>query len=63
MDGKRLATTRLVQHVERHCLRKTFAELSREVGVDDKTIRYIFDDYVAWLKETEVFETPGSHGH
>ncbi|MDD5366437.1 MAG: ISL3 family transposase [Gallionellaceae bacterium] len=58
MDGKRLATIRLVQHIERHCLRKTFAELSREVGVDDKTIRHIFDDYVARLKETVVFETP-----
>jgi transposase len=58
MDSKRLATTRLVQHIERHCLRKTFAELSREVGVDDKTIRHIFDDYVARLKETVVFETP-----
>jgi len=58
MDSKRLATTRMVQHIERHCLRKTFAELSREVGVDDKTIRHIFDDYVARLKETVVFETP-----
>ncbi|MBU2782322.1 ISL3 family transposase [Acidithiobacillus caldus] len=58
MDSKRLATTRLVEHIERHCLRKTFAELSREVGVDDKTIRHIFDDYVARLKKTVVFETP-----
>lgn len=58
MDSKRLATTRMVQHIERHCLRKTFAELSREVGVDDKTIRHIFDDYVTRLKETVVFETP-----
>ncbi len=58
MDSKRLATTRMVQHIERHCLRKTFAELSREVGVDDKTIRHIFDDYVARLKETVAFETP-----
>jgi transposase len=58
MDSKRLATTRLVQHIERHCLRKTFAELSREVGVDDKTIRHIFDDYVSSLKENVVFETP-----
>jgi transposase len=58
MDSKRLATTRLVQHIERYCLRKTFAGLSREVGVDDKTIRHIFDDYVARFKETVVFETP-----
>lgn len=58
MDGKRLATIRLVEHIERHCLRKTFAELSREIGVDDKTIRHIFDDYAARLKETVVLETP-----
>lgn len=58
MDSKRLTTSRLVQHVERHCLRKTFAELSREVGVDDKTIRHIFDDYVEGLKQTVTFETP-----
>lgn len=58
IDSKRLATRRLVQHIERHCLRKTFAELAREVGVDDKTIRNVFDDYVARLKQTAVFETP-----
>lgn len=58
MDSKRLATTRMVEHIERYCLRKTFAELSREVGVDDKTIRHVFDDYVARLKQTVVFETP-----
>lgn len=58
MDSKRLATTRLVQYVERHCLRKTFAELSREVGVDEKTVRHIFDDYVAGLKDSVVFEPP-----
>lgn len=58
IDSKRLATSRLVLHIERHCLRKTFAELSREVGVDDKTIRNVFDDYVTRLKQTVVFETP-----
>lgn len=58
MDDKRLATSRLVRHVETHCLRKTFADISREVGVDDKTVRHIFDDYVARLKESVVFEAP-----
>ena len=48
----------MIQHIERYCLRKTFAEMSREVGVDDKTIRHIFDDYVVRLKQTVVFETP-----
>lgn len=58
MDSKRLKTKRLIQYIEHHCLRKTFSELSREVGVDDKTIRHIFDDYVSNLKETVVFEAP-----
>lgn len=58
VDDKRQATTRLVKHIEFHCLRKTFADLSREVGVDSKTIRHIFDDYIANLKETVHYDTP-----
>lgn len=58
MDGKRQATSRLIAYIESHCTKKTFADLSREVGVDDKTIRHIFDDYVAHKKETVHFETP-----
>ncbi|WP_297473496.1 ISL3 family transposase [Ferrovum sp.] len=58
MDGKRFMTTRLVRHIERQCLTKTFAALSRDIGVDNKTIRLIFDDYVDHLKATVTFETP-----
>ncbi|HER35050.1 MAG TPA: ISL3 family transposase [Halothiobacillaceae bacterium] len=58
MDGKRQATSRLIEYIEARCLRKTFADLSREIGVDDKTIRHVFDDYIRRLKETVVFETP-----
>lgn len=58
MDSKRLATSRLVKYVERHCFKKTFADISREIGVDEKTIRHIFDDYADHLKKTIKFETP-----
>ena len=58
MDGKRLATSRLVQYIEKRCLKETFAALSREVGVDDKTIRFIFDDYVARKEKEMNFKTP-----
>ena len=58
MDGKRFMTSRLVRYIEQQCLAKTFAALSREIGVDNKTIRLIFDDYVAHLKATVTFETP-----
>lgn len=58
MDSKRLATSRLVKYIQTHCLKKTFADISREVGVDEKTIRHIFDDYVEHLSSTVRFETP-----
>lgn len=58
VDLKRQATSRFIEHVEHHCLRRTFAEVSRDVGVDEKTIRHVFDDYVARLKSEIRFETP-----
>lgn len=58
IDPKRQATDRLVRFIEQHSLKKTFAEISREVGVDHKTVRNIFDDYVQQLGKTVHFETP-----
>ena len=58
IHNKRLTTNRLIAYVEQHCLKKTFADISREVGVDEKTIKHIFDDYIAHLKNTVHFETP-----
>lgn len=58
LDPKRLATRRLVTYIRQHCLRRTFADMAREVGLDDQTIRNVFDDLVAQLKATTRFETP-----
>lgn len=58
LDARRLATTRLVEFVRARCLRRTFADLFREVGIDDQTIRNIFDDLVVDLKASTQFETP-----
>ncbi len=58
MDEKRLATRRMVTYVEQRCLRDTFAALSRDVGVDERTVRHIFDDYVARMQAEVKFETP-----
>ena len=58
IDAKRLATVRFVRYTERLCLKRTFAELSRELGVDDKTVRHIFDDYVARLESSLPRVTP-----
>ena len=58
MDEKRRATRRLIGYVRRKCFSHTFSEISREVGLNDKTIRAIFDDYVTELESEIHFETP-----
>jgi len=62
LDSRRLATARLVAYVRMHCLRRTFADLSREVGLDDQTIRNIFDDYVVELAKAADFKAPSLLG-
>lgn len=39
-------------------MKKTFAKLSREAGIDEKTIKNIFEDYVHRLGKEIKFETP-----
>ncbi|MBS0211776.1 MAG: ISL3 family transposase [Proteobacteria bacterium] len=58
LDSKRLATRRLIQHIRKYCLRETFASVARQVDMDEKTIRHVFDDYVAELASTSRFQTP-----
>lgn len=58
MDGKRQATSRLIQHVEKRCTTDTFSALAREIGVDGKTVRHIFDDYAARRKSEVAYKTP-----
>lgn len=58
MDEKRLATKRLITWIEEQSLKRTFVSIADEVGVDEKTIRNIFRDYVNYLAEVVRFETP-----
>jgi transposase len=58
MDAKRNMTERLVRLIEQRCLKETFAALSRDIGIDDKTIRHVFDDYVESKRQSVHFETP-----
>ena len=57
-DRKRQATERLVNHVRACCFRETFAALARQVALDEKTIRHIFDDFVEELEAKIRFRTP-----
>ena len=58
MDDKRLMTTRLIEYIQTQSLRRTFVSIAAEVGLDEKTIRNIFHDYVIELEATHVFQTP-----
>jgi transposase len=58
VDEKRRSTCRLVNHIKPLSLDRPFTSIAEDVDVDEKTVRNIFNDYVDWLDETVIFETP-----
>lgn len=57
-DDKRGCTKRLIEYIEKQSLKRTFVSLSDEIGLNEKTIRNIFRDYVNWLEKSVRFQTP-----
>lgn len=55
---KRNMTIRLVEHIEKQSLIKKYVEVAEDVGVTEKTVRNIFNDYVAIKESEHVFYTP-----
>ncbi|NLY17023.1 MAG: ISL3 family transposase [Gammaproteobacteria bacterium] len=58
IDDKRLMTSRLKEHIQKKAMRETFAVVARETGLDEKTIRHVFDDYVSEKAQSMPFVTP-----
>ncbi|MBG9564901.1 ISL3 family transposase [Brevibacillus agri] len=58
IDEKRNCTKRLLVYIEKQSLKRTFVSISEDVGLNEKTIRNIFRDYISHLEETVRFETP-----
>ena len=58
IDEKRSCTKRLLSYVEKQSLKRTFVSILDDVGMDEKTVRNIFRDYINRLEETLRFETP-----
>ncbi len=58
IDEKRNATKRLVRYIEKQSLKRTFVSIAEDVGLDEKTIRNIFRDYVNKMEKEVQFETP-----
>jgi len=50
MDANRSVTNRLKDWIQEASLEKTFTSVADDIGVDEKTVRNIFNDYVAELE-------------
>jgi transposase len=57
-NAKREMTERLTRWIGQQSLRRTYASIAEEVGVDEKTVRNIFRDYINELEAEFRFETP-----
>lgn len=62
VDESRRCTNRLVQHIQSHCFRLTFSELSRQIGLSVNTIRNIAQDYLSYLEQSYPRSTPSILG-
>jgi len=58
MDVNRSVTNTLINWIQKASLEKTFTSVAEEIGVDEKTVRNIFNDYVAKLEAQTDFRTP-----
>lgn len=57
IDGQRM-TARLYRWICQQSINKTFTSIANDIGVSEGTIRGVFNEYVAELERTTVFETP-----
>jgi transposase len=58
VNAKREMTDRLVKWIGQQSLRRTFASIAGDTGLDEKTIRNIFRDHINELEAKFRFETP-----
>lgn len=58
VDERRPMTQRLVKWTGKQAIKRTFASIAEEVGIDEKSARSIFRDYINELEKTVRFETP-----
>ena len=58
VDERRAITSRLRVWIGKQAIKRTFASLAEEVGIDEKSVRSVFRDYINELEQTVRFETP-----
>lgn len=58
VDGKRMMTSRLVKWMGEQAIKRPFAHIAEEIGVNEMTVKNVFNDYINELERTVRFETP-----
>lgn len=58
VDDKHLMTRRLLGHIERESLKRTFTGIAEDTGVDESTVRRIFKAHTKQLDKTIKAATP-----
>lgn len=56
MDEKRIATRRLVEFVQTQAVVHSFMSVAEDVGIDEKSVRNIFSDYIEGLDKISRWE-------
>jgi transposase len=62
VDDKHLMTRRLVQHIEKATLRRTYVAVADEVGISEGTVRNVFHAYAEHMEAAHVFTAPSVLG-
>lgn len=58
VDEKRMMTSRLAAWVGKQAIKRTFASIAEDVGINEGTVRSVFRDYINELERTVRFDTP-----
>lgn len=58
MDEKRQCTKRLITYIANKALTHTFTSIASEVGLNETTVRHIFNDHITLLDSLYKVETP-----
>lgn len=58
MNEDHFITKRLVSYIEREVFKRTFTAMAVEIGVDEKTIRNVFNEYVEREEKKRVILAP-----
>ncbi len=58
VDGKRMMTSRLVKWMGEQAIKRPFSHIAEEIGVNEMTVKNVFNDYINELEHAVRFETP-----